>query len=224
VYISVDGRCSGLAALADPVRSDAAQAVRGMRSRGWRVAILSGDHPGVVATVASAVGIDRESCRGGVTPEQKLALVEEMARQGPVVMVGDGVNDAAALAAATVGIAVRGGAEASLHAADIAMSREGLTPIVEVLDGARRTMRTIHWTIATSLGYNVVAASLSMCGLISPLLAAIIMPASSLTVVAICLRSGAFRGASPRGAEQSAADANVETVARSWTPMQEAVA
>lgn len=193
VYVAVDGACVGLASLGDPIRPDAAAAINALRSRGWSVTILSGDHPDVVNGVACVLGLDSQMCRAGVTPEQKLEVIRELVAEGPTVMVGDGVNDAAALAAATVGIAVRGGAEASLAAADVSLSREGLRPVVDLLDGAQRTMRTIHWTIASSLAYNVVAASLSMAGLISPLLAAFIMPASSLTVLAIAIRSGAFR-------------------------------
>lgn len=194
VYCAVDGRCVAVAMMGDPVRPEAAGAIAQIRVRGWAVRVLSGDQPDVVEAVARSVGVERGMCRAGVSPEQKLEAVRELASRGRVVMVGDGVNDAAALAAATVGVAVRGGAEASLTAADVSLSREGLGPVVELLEGARRTMRAIHWTIATSLGYNVLAASLSVAGLISPLLAAIIMPASSFTVVAICLRTGAFRG------------------------------
>ncbi len=193
VYIAVDGRCVAIAALGDPIRPDASIAIESLKARGWRINILSGDHPELVESVARSLGMAPSQCRGGVSPEGKLAIIRDLSSRGRVVMVGDGVNDAAALAAATVGIAVRGGAEASLAAADVSLSSEGLSPIVQLLDGARRTMRTIHWTIASSLAYNAVAATLSMCGLISPLLAAFIMPASSLTVVAICLRSGAFR-------------------------------
>lgn len=193
VFVALDGTCVAVAALGDPVRPDACDAIKRLQGRGWRVTLLSGDHPDVVRSVARTVQLDPQDCRGGVSPEGKLAAVREMSARHTVVMVGDGVNDAAALAAATVGIAVRGGAEASLAAADISNSREGLGPLVELFEGATRTMRTIHWTIAASLAYNVAAAGLSMAGLISPLLAAFIMPASSLTVLAICLRSSAFR-------------------------------
>jgi Cu2+-exporting ATPase len=192
-FIGVDGACAAVAGLGDPIRPDAAAAIRRLRERGWRVAVLSGDHDALVRDVAGAVGISPEAARGGMTPEDKLKAVQALTGEGPVVMVGDGVNDAAALAAATVGVAVRGGTEACLAAADISLAREGLTPVVDLIDGARATLTTIYLTIGSSLAYNVVAASLAVAGLISPLLAAIIMPASSLTAVAICLRSSAFR-------------------------------
>lgn len=199
VFIGVDGRCVAVAALGDPLRPDAPAAIRRLCRLGWDVRILSGDHPELVLAVGKELHLDPAFCRGAVSPEDKLALVRELAESAPVVMVGDGVNDAGALAAATVGIAVRGGAEASLAAADVSLTREGLTPVLELLDGASAVMRTIRMTIAASLAYNVVAAALSIAGLISPLLAAIIMPASSLTVLAICVRSPAFR--SPRHPE-----------------------
>lgn len=192
-YVGVDGRCVAVATMGDPIRPDARSAIARIRERGWRVVILSGDHPEIVTAVGESVGVEPSMCYASATPEFKREVVEELLKRGLVVMVGDGVNDAAALATATVGIAVRGGAEASLAAADISMTAEGLAPLVELFDGARRTLRTIHWTIATSLAYNVLAASLSMAGLISPLLAAIIMPASSLTVVGVCLSSWAFQ-------------------------------
>jgi Cu2+-exporting ATPase len=208
VFIARDREAVAVAALGDPLRPDAPAAIDALRRRGFDVHIVSGDHPDLVARVGDALGLPPDRVHGGVTPEAKLAFVQGLVRAAPgstTVMVGDGVNDAAALAAATVGIAVRGGAEASLAAADVSLAREGLAPILELLDGARRTMRTIHWTIAASLFYNVIAGGLSMAGLISPLLAAIIMPASSFTVVTICLRSRAFsKNPSPASAGEGA--------------------
>jgi len=192
VFVCMDGACVALASLGDPVRPEAAESLRTLRRMGWEIRILSGDHPDLVASIARSLGVEPGAAQGAVSPEAKLLAVRELTQHRPVVFVGDGVNDAAALAAASVGIAVRGGAEASVAAADIALTRDGIAPLVDLCRGARRTTRTIHLTIATSLAYNALAAALCMSGLISPLLAAIIMPASSFTVVALCLRSGAF--------------------------------
>ena len=157
-----------------------------------QVGILSGDHPDVVAAVARQLGIPVSHVQGGATPEQKLARVQAELPNGPVLMVGDGVNDAAALAAATVGISVHGGAEASLAAADVFLTRAGLDSIVTLISGARRTVNTIRRNILFSLLYNLLGAGLAMAGLLSPLLAAILMPLSSLTVVSSSFKSRTF--------------------------------
>lgn len=130
---------------------------------------------------------------GDVSPEDKLAFILEGSENGTTVMVGDGVNDSAALAASGVGIAVEGGAAASLQAADVYLSQPGLRGILELMRGAKQTVRTIHMNFAASLGYNVTAAALAMTGQISPLIAAILMPLSSLTVLSIAFLNPAFR-------------------------------
>lgn len=193
LFVAVDGVCAGLAEMGDRIRPDTAAAVRRFRAFGWSVRVLSGDREEVVRHVASEAGISPQDALGGICPEAKLNIVRELTSKGRTVMIGDGVNDAAALAAASVGVAVRGGAEASLAAADVSLTSDGLLPVVELLEGARRLMWTIYLTITTSLLYNLVAASLALLGYISPLLAAIIMPASSLTAVAICMKSRPFR-------------------------------
>ena len=195
VLVAVDGEVVAIAGFGDPVRADAAAAIATLRSRGWRIALLSGDAPAVVAAVAPRLGLDPASCTGGATPEDKLRVVQRAAAAGPVVMVGDGVNDAAAIAAATVGVGVHGGAEACLANADVYLTRAGLAPLVELTDGAARTMRVIRRNILFSLAYNVVGATLAITGTITPLVAAILMPASSLTVVLASWRSATFREA-----------------------------
>ena len=145
-----------------------------------------------MVAVARQLGVPMRTVQGGATPEQKLAKVQEELARGPVLMVGDGVNDAAALAAATVGISVHGGAEASLQAADVFLTEQGLAPIVTLISGARRTVRTIKRNILFSLLYNVLGAALAMAGLLSPLVAAIMMPLSSLTVVSSSYRARTF--------------------------------
>jgi P-type Cu2+ transporter len=198
VVIAVDQNHVAIAALGDPIREDSPDVIRELQRLGWKIGILSGDHPGVVHAVGQALGLPESACRGGIAPEQKLAIVTEAMRSGPVVMVGDGVNDAAALAAASVGIAVQGGAEASLAAADVYLNRPGLGPVLELLDAARRTVRTIRRNIMVSIAYNVLAASLAMTGLITPILGAIMMPISSFTVLTVSFRSRTFGGRSCR--------------------------
>lgn len=193
IAVGVDGRIAALAGLGDSLRPDAIAAVRRLKELGWRVRILSGDHPEVVRSVALRLGIDPCDALGGVMPETKLEIVTAASKgDDPVVMVGDGVNDAGALAAAGVGIAVHGGAEASLAAADIYLSRPGLSPIVDLIDGSRRTIGVIRRNFAASLFYNSVAAALAVTGIINPLIAAILMPASSLTVLTLSFRSRTF--------------------------------
>jgi P-type Cu2+ transporter len=181
--------------LGDPIREDARPAIDALRRLGWEVTILSGDQDGVVKGVARELGVAEEQARGGVWPDEKLEIVKAARRDGPVVMVGDGVNDAAALAAATLGIAVQGGAEASLAAAGVYLDKPGLAPIVDIVKAGRRTLRTIRTAIGVSLLYNATAAALAVSGTITPLLAAVLMPLSSLSVVALALSGRAFRRA-----------------------------
>lgn len=194
VFVAVDGRIVAAGGFGDPVRAESRQTVARLGALGWHARILSGDHREIAARVGEQVGISRELIRGGLTPEDKLAIVRSELRLGPTVMVGDGVNDAAALAAATVGIAVHGGAEASLAAADVYLGRPDLGQVTLLLGSARRTMAVVHRNLAVSLAYNVLAAGLCMTGSISPLLAAVLMPASSLTVVWLSFRTSAFGG------------------------------
>ncbi|MBI1373291.1 MAG: heavy metal translocating P-type ATPase [Phycisphaera sp.] len=200
VMVAVDGMVVAVAGVGDTLRPDAAEAVDALRRRGWRIGVLSGDHPRVVQRVAARLGINAADAHGRVTPEDKARVVRERlaANDGPVVMVGDGVNDAAALGAATVGVAVHGGAEASLAAAQVYVARPGLMPIVDLLDGAHRTVRNVRRNLAVSLGYNVLTVSLAACGLISPLLAAVLMPVSSFTVLTLSIAGRTFANAPVR--------------------------
>jgi Cu2+-exporting ATPase len=192
VLVAIDRSVAALAGLGDPVRPEAAATIRRLREGGAEVGILSGDHPQVVAAVARAVGVDGARAFGSLSPEEKLARVEDAGRRGTVVMVGDGVNDAAALAAASVGVAVSGGAEASLQAADAFLARPGLDGLADLLEGSRRTFWTIRRGVAFSLAYNLLGGALAMAGFIHPLAAALLMPASSLTVVLIAWKSRSF--------------------------------
>lgn len=192
LYVAVDGRLAATAGVGDAVRPEAAQTLQRLAAMGYQFAILSGDRQAIVDRVAGEIGVPFELQRGEQSPEQKLHFVEDRQRRGVVLMVGDGVNDAAALAAASVGIAVHGGAEASLAAADVFATQAGLLPVAELAVGARRTLNVIRANLLLSLAYNLTAAALSVAGLITPLIAAILMPLSSLTVLANSLRAKTF--------------------------------
>jgi Cu2+-exporting ATPase len=192
VVVAVDGVVVAAAGIGDRIRSGAESTLSELRRRGWTIELLSGDAPSVVAAAARALGIPPDLARGGATPEAKLDIVGQRLRSGPVVMVGDGVNDAPAMGRATVGIGVRGGAEACLAAADVFLATPGLGGLTGLLEGAERTMRVIRTAIGLSLGYNLVAAGLAVAGLVNPLLAAILMPASSISVVVLAWRARTF--------------------------------
>ncbi len=192
IVIAEEGEVVAAAAFGDPIRADAADTLASLRQAGWQLRIVSGDHPTVVRAVGAALGIAPEACIGGATPEDKLAEARAAAARGPVVMVGDGVNDAAALAAATCGIAVHGSAEASLAGADVFIQRPGLAGVAELTTGARATMRVIRRNLGLSLVYNLAGASLAVAGLLHPLVAALLMPLSSISVVTSSVHAHTF--------------------------------
>lgn len=194
IVIAVDNVPIAVAGLADPIRSDAEAALVALEQLGWRVEILSGDDERVVQHVGRALDVPITHCHGGVSPEGKVAAVASARTHGPVVMVGDGVNDAAAMAAATAGIAVSGAAEVAIEAADVYLRSPSITAIAATIAGARATVATIRRNLRFSLVYNIAAGTLAVTGIIHPLIAAIVMPLSSLTVLASSLRSRAFRG------------------------------
>ncbi len=203
VFVAVGGAIVARAGFGDPLRAAARGAVDSLRHAGWDVRILSGDAPEVVASVAESLGLDPARCEGGATPERKrdvIRMTREARGAAPVVMVGDGVNDAAAISTATVGIAVRGGAEASMAAADVYLGRGGIAALAELFDGARRTTGIIRRNMLLALGYNGIGVALAMMGAIDPLFAAILMPLSSLTVVLGAWQGRTFPRTIPRGA------------------------
>ncbi|MGE3106865.1 MAG: heavy metal translocating P-type ATPase [Phycisphaerales bacterium] len=199
VFVAVDGRVVAAVGVGDSLRESSCSAIESLRGDGWGVELLSGDHPSVVMKAGRMLGLAPGACHGGESPEGKLHRVRQALAQGPVVMIGDGVNDAAALSAATVGIAVHGGAEASLAAADIYLNAPGLDSVASLTHAARATMRAIKVCLAVSIGYNAVSATLAMTGHLSPIVAAIMMPVSSLTVLALSLRARTFEPARRSG-------------------------
>ncbi|HQR05541.1 MAG TPA: heavy metal translocating P-type ATPase [Gemmatales bacterium] len=193
VYLASQGKLLAVAALGDTLRPEAYSSLETLRKQGWQIGILSGDHQAVVSHIARQLDVPAELARGDVLPEEKMTIVKNFLPQGQkVVMVGDGVNDAAALAAASVGIAVHGGAEAALQAAPVYLGRPGLEPLVELFDGSKRTLNAIRRGLIVSLAYNLTAIGLAIAGCITPLVAAILMPISSLTVTLLAIRQHTF--------------------------------
>lgn len=183
-WIAANNEVVGLVGLGDTIRSDAPAVIGDLRQQGWAVGVLSGDHAVVVSRIAKTLGISE--VHAGVSPEEKLHVIEDsQSSYQTVVMVGDGVNDSAALAAATVGIAVHGGAEASLAAAPVYLAHSGLSGIQELIRASVSTTSTIRINFAASLGYNILGVGLAMVGWLNPLVAAILMPISSLTVISL---------------------------------------
>jgi Cu+-exporting ATPase len=178
VELAVDGSRVAVLALTDRLRPTADEAVRALRDLGLEVVMLSGDRPAVVASVAERLAID--DARGGLDPVQKAA------------MVGDGVNDAPALASADLGIAVGQGADIAITASDLTMTTSDPRAIATAVRLARRTRATIVQNLVWAFGYNVLAIPLAMAGLLSPLIAAAAMAASSLFVVLNALRLRRF--------------------------------
>lgn len=194
VAVMVDGELAAMAGVGDQIRPDAPGSIKALVSQGWRVEMLSGDHAAVAQSTGMRVGITEDRVRGGMSPEAKLEVVRETSTREATVMVGDGVNDAAALAAAGVGIAVHGGAEASLAAADVYLNTPGLTGVVDLIEGSRRTMGVIWRNLGVSVLYNLTAGTLAVTGHMNPLIAAIVMPISSLTVLVLSYKSRTFGG------------------------------
>jgi len=186
VFIAIEGELRAMCGLKDPLRPEAAALLSTLRGANVRPYILSGDHRDVVASVARELGIASADAHGEMTPEDKRNFVESLrgaCPQSRVLMVGDGVNDAAALALADVGVSMHGGAGAAVLAADVVLTQPGLAPLVTLWVGSARVMGVMRRNLAFSLLYNLGASGLAIAGLVGPLLAAVLMPASSLLVI-----------------------------------------
>lgn len=182
-----DGRINAVIAVADTVRHDSAQTVTALREMGLEVVLLTGDNAGAARAVAGAVGI--HEVIAGVLPEGKVAEVERLRAAGHrVAMVGDGVNDAAALATADLGIAMGSGTDAAMHASDIAVTGSGLSPVLTAIRLSRRTMRIIRGNLFWAFAYNVAALPLAALGVLNPMIAGAAMAFSSVFVVLNSLR------------------------------------
>ncbi|MFD5054119.1 heavy metal translocating P-type ATPase [Streptomyces tendae] len=198
VVVQVDGRPKALIAVGDLLRPDAYRAVDRLRRLGIRPVLATGDRRAPADAVAAALRIDEVHAR--CTPEGKAALVQELKDEGArVAVVGDGVNDAAALAAADLGIAMGSGTDVAIGAADLTLARGDIEALVDAVRLARRTLGTIRANLAWAFGYNVVTVPPAMVGLLDPMVAAAAMSMSSVLVVANSLRLRSWEPAPARG-------------------------
>ena len=182
-----DGAVRAVLAVSDAVRPDSARTVAALRALGLDVILLTGDNEGAARAVGAAVGIPRVIA--GVLPEEKVAQIGLLQQDGRrVAMVGDGINDAAALATADLGLAMGGGTDAAMHASDIALTGHGLAPVLTAIRLSRRTMRIIRGNLFWAFAYNVAALPLAALGLLNPMIAGAAMAFSSVFVVLNSLR------------------------------------
>ncbi|PTR31249.1 Cu+-exporting ATPase [Rhodococcus sp. OK519] len=191
VIVSWDGRVRGALVVADAVKPTSAAAIREIRDLGMIPVLLTGDAEAVATAVARDVGIDRVIAE--VLPDEKAATIARLREQGAVAMVGDGVNDAAALATADVGIAMGTGTDAAIEASDLTLVRGDLRSVPDAIRLSRRTLATIKGNLFWAFAYNVAAIPLAATGLLNPMIAGAAMALSSLFVVGNSLRLRRFR-------------------------------
>jgi P-type Cu+ transporter len=213
VLIGWDGAIRGAVAVADTVKPSAAAAVAELRGLGLRPILLTGDSEATAQAVAAAVGIDEVIA--GTLPAGKAAVITGLQAAGhPVAMVGDGVNDAPALAAADLGLALGSGTDVAISAADLILLRDDLQTVPDAIKLARATFRTIRRNLAWAFGYNIAALPLAALGFLNPIVASAAMTLSSVFVVWNSLRLQRYRiRAAPRQGKRhiTVADATVST-------------
>ncbi|HZH44235.1 MAG TPA: heavy metal translocating P-type ATPase [Lysobacter sp.] len=175
------GRLLGLLAFRDRPREGAAEAIARLHALGIRTLMISGDNVGAANAVARQLGID--AVRANVMPERKAEVVASLRREGHVAMVGDGINDAPALAAASVGIAMGSGTDVAMHAAGITLMRPDVRLVAAALELSRRTTRKIRQNLFWAFGYNVVGIPLAAFGMLDPVIAGAAMAFSSVSVL-----------------------------------------
>ncbi|MBB5803410.1 Cu+-exporting ATPase [Saccharothrix ecbatanensis] len=196
VLVSWDGEAKAVLAVADTVKPTSAEAVRRLRELGLTPVLLTGDNEAAARAVAAEVGIDEVIAE--VLPKDKVDVIARLQGEGKVVaMVGDGVNDAAALAKADLGLAMGTGTDAAIEASDLTLVRGDLMAAVDAIRLARRTLSTIKGNLFWAFAYNVAALPLAAAGLLNPMIAGAAMAFSSVFVVSNSLRLRGFRATAP---------------------------
>jgi Cu+-exporting ATPase len=192
IVVVRDGEACGVLEVADAVKDTSAEAVRRLRALGLTPVLLTGDNRAVAQSVALEVGIDEVIAE--VMPEGKVEVVKRLQGEGrSVAMVGDGVNDAAALAQADLGLAMGTGTDAAIEAGDLTLVRGDLRVAADAIRLSRKTLGTIKSNLFWAFAYNVAALPLAAAGLLSPMIAGAAMAFSSVFVVGNSLRLRSFR-------------------------------
>jgi len=198
-FVSVDGRAAGVVLFEDPIRPDAARTVRRLREDGIiRIVMATGDRRDVAATVGAVIGVDEVLAEQA--PEDKMDAVASAKRVGPTVMVGDGINDAPALAQADIGFAIGTGTDVAIEASDITLIKGSLRGVVTAIQISRATMRNVYQNLAGAFVYNTLGIPIALGVLypffgilLSPILGAAAMSFSSVTVISNANRLKRFR-------------------------------
>lgn len=183
VLVAVEGQARGVLAVADTLKEESIEAIRGMHQQGLHVVMVTGDNERAAKAIAEQVGIDE--IQAGVLPEGKVEAIKALQQRfgGHVAMVGDGINDAPALKQADVGIAIGAGADVAIEAADVTLVRGELTGVVEAMTLSRATFGKIVQNLIWASAYNVAAIPVAAIGLLHPMIGVIAMTASSLSVI-----------------------------------------